>query len=102
MPSWLVHAHHPIAAAFGNTFVYAAPATAYSVDALLLGDLVLRGVEGPAFGLVRVFDRQAVALTVNMPSSGAETYRHELTQGTLQRWSGDESAAEREVARASA
>jgi len=94
------HAHHAISAAFGGALCYAAPATAYSVDVLLLSEMVLRGVHGPGFGLVGVFDRQAVALTVNMPSSGAETYRHTLTEETLRRWSGDESVAEREVAAA--
>jgi 3',5'-cyclic-AMP phosphodiesterase len=94
------HAHHAITAAFGGAFCYAAPASAYTVDALLLGELILRGIHGPAFGLVRVFDRRAVALTVSMPSSGAETYRYPLTEDTLRRWSGDEAAAEAEVAAA--
>ena len=72
------------------------------MDALLLGALILRGLHGPAFGLVRVFDRRAVALTVSMPSSGAETYLYSLTEDTLRKWSGDQAAAEAEVAAATA
>jgi 3',5'-cyclic AMP phosphodiesterase CpdA len=87
------HAHHAITAAFGGAFCYAAPATAYSVDPLLLGNCTLRGVQGAGFGLVRVFDGRAVALTVSMPSSGEETYRHELTDQVVRRLVGAATAA---------
>jgi 3',5'-cyclic AMP phosphodiesterase CpdA len=87
------HAHHAITAAFGGAFCYAAPATAYSVDPLLLGQRTLRGVLGGGYGLIRVIDRRAVALTVSMPSSGAETYRHELADAVVQRLIGAAAAA---------
>jgi Icc protein len=87
------HAHHAITAAFGGAFCYAAPATAYSVDPLLLANRTLRGVHGAGFGLVRVFDGRAVALTVSMPSSGQETYRHELSDEALKRLVGEAPVA---------
>jgi 3',5'-cyclic-AMP phosphodiesterase len=87
------HAHHAITAAFGGAFCYAAPATAYSVDPLLLANRTLRGVQGAGFGLVRVFDGRAVALTVSMPSSGQETYRHELSDEALKRLVGEAPVA---------
>ena len=60
------HAHHAITAAFGGAFCYAAPATAYTVDPLLLEQRTLRGVQGAGFGLIRVIDGRAVALTFSM------------------------------------
>ncbi|MBV9578516.1 MAG: metallophosphoesterase [Chloroflexi bacterium] len=87
------HAHHAITAAFGGAFCYAAPATAYSVDPLLLEQRTLRGVEGSGFGLIRVVDGRAVALTVSMPSAGVETYRHDLNDAVVQRLIGAAAAA---------
>ena len=88
------HAHHAIASAFGGVFCYAAPATAYSVDPLVLDECVLRGVQGSGFGVVRVFDGRAVALTISMPSSGQQTYRHELSDEAVQRMVGAAIAAD--------
>jgi Icc protein len=79
------HAHHAISSAFGGALCYAAPATAYTVDPLLLESRTLRGVQGAGFGLIRIVDGRAVALTVTLPSSGQQTYRHELTDDVLQR-----------------
>jgi Icc protein len=79
------HAHHAISSAFGGAVCYAAPATAYTVDPLLLEGRTLRGVQGAGFGLIRIVDGRAVALTVTLPSSGQQTYRHELTDDVLQR-----------------
>jgi 3',5'-cyclic-AMP phosphodiesterase len=87
------HAHHAIATAFGGVLCYAAPATAYSVDPLLLEHRTLRGVEGSGFGLARVFDGQMVTLTVAMPSDGRETYRHELDDTVLSRLIGESVVA---------
>lgn len=87
------HAHHAISSAFGGAFCYAAPATAYSVDPLLLENRILRGVQGSGFGVIRIVDDRAVALTVSMPSSGQETYRHELDETALQQLVGPASAA---------
>jgi Icc protein len=87
------HAHHAIATAFGGVLCYAAPATAYSVDPLLLEHRTLRGVEGSGFGLARVFDGQMVTLTVAMPSDGRETYRHELDDKVLSRLIGESVVA---------
>ncbi|HEY1295221.1 MAG TPA: metallophosphoesterase [Chloroflexota bacterium] len=87
------HAHHTITAAFGGAFCYAAPATAYTVDPLLLEQRTLRGVQGGGFGLIRVFDGRASAVTVTMPSSGAETYRHELSDAVVQRLTDATAAA---------
>ncbi|HLZ27152.1 MAG TPA: metallophosphoesterase [Chloroflexota bacterium] len=87
------HAHHAITAAFGGAFCYAAPATAYTVDALQLANCTLRGVQGSGFGLVRVFDGRAVALTVSMPTAGHETYRQELSGEVLQRLNGEATVA---------
>jgi 3',5'-cyclic AMP phosphodiesterase CpdA len=87
------HAHHAISAAFGGAFCYAAPATAYTVDPLLLEQRTLRGVQGGGFGVIRVLDRRAVALTFAMPSSGTETYRHELDDAVVQRLTGASVAA---------
>jgi 3',5'-cyclic-AMP phosphodiesterase len=86
------HAHHAISASFAGVLCYAAPATAYSVDPLLLEEGTLRGVHGGGFGLIRVFDRQAVALTIAMPSAGGETYRMQITNEVLARWSGSDEA----------
>lgn len=82
------HAHHAISAAFGGAFCYAAPATAYTVDPLLLQQRTLRGVQGGGFGLIRVLDHRAVALTLVMPGSGVETYRHQLDDAVVQRLTG--------------
>jgi Icc protein len=82
------HAHHAITSAFGGAFCYAAPAIAYTVDPLVLATSTLRGIEGAGFGVVRVFDGRAVAVTISMPSNGAETYRHELTDEVVQRYVG--------------
>ena len=87
------HAHHAISASFGGVLCYAAPATAYTVDPLVLGQLTLRGVQGGGFGVLRVFDHQAVALTVPTPGSGEETYRMQLSEEVLRRWSGDSAVA---------
>ncbi len=87
------HAHHAITAAFGGAFCYAAPATAYTVDPLLLEQRTLRGVQGAGFGLIRVIDGRAVALTFSMPSSGVETYRHDLNDAVVQRLIGATAAA---------
>ena len=87
------HAHHPITAAFGDAFCYAAPATAYSVDPLLLEQRTLRGVQGGGFGLIRVVNGRAVALTVSLPSSGIETYRHDLNDAVVHRLIGAQPAA---------
>jgi Icc protein len=89
------HAHHAITAAFGGAFCYAAPAIAYTVDPLVLAKCTLRGIQGAGFGVVRVFDGRAVAVTVPMPSSGQETYRHELTDEALQRFVGRPELAPR-------
>jgi Icc protein len=86
------HAHHAIASAFGGAFCYAAPATAYTVDPLVLERRVLRGVQGSGFGLIRIVDRRAVALTISMPSSGAETYRQEPDDAALKRLVGEPAA----------
>jgi Icc protein len=82
------HAHHAISAPFGGVFCYAAPATAYTVDPVLLEQRTLRGIQGSGFGLIRVIDRRAVALTINLPGSGEETYRHHLTDDVVNRLSG--------------
>jgi 3',5'-cyclic AMP phosphodiesterase CpdA len=87
------HAHHAIASAFAGTLCYAAPATAYSVDPLPLEQRTLRGVEGSGLGLIRVIDRQAVALTISLPSDGRQTYRHELDDRVLSRLTGESVVA---------
>jgi 3',5'-cyclic AMP phosphodiesterase CpdA len=87
------HAHHGISATFAGVLCFAAPATSYIVDPLVLTEQTLRGLEGGGFGVIRVFDRHAVALTLPMPGSGAETYRMQLSDEVLQRWSGTAVAA---------
>jgi 3',5'-cyclic-AMP phosphodiesterase len=87
------HAHHGIASAFGGTFCYAAPATSYTVDPLVLERRILHGVRGSGFALIRIVDGRAVALTISMPSSGAETYHHELDDAALERLVGAPVAA---------
>jgi 3',5'-cyclic AMP phosphodiesterase CpdA len=87
------HAHHAIASAFAGVLCYAAPATAYSVDPLLLEQRTLRGVEGSGFGLVRVIDGHVVALTIAMPSDGRQTYRHDLDDRVLSRLIGESVVA---------
>jgi 3',5'-cyclic AMP phosphodiesterase CpdA len=87
------HAHHAIASTFGGVLCYAAPATAYSVDPLVLGQRTLRGVEGSGFGLIRVIDRRVVALTIAMPSEGRQTYRHDLDDRVLNRLVGESVVA---------
>lgn len=82
------HAHHAITAAFGGAFCYAAPAIAYIVDPLQLDKATLRGYQGAGFGVVRIFDGRAVAVTISMPSSGQETYRNKLTDEVMQRFVG--------------
>ncbi|MBV8717761.1 MAG: phosphodiesterase [Chloroflexi bacterium] len=87
------HAHHAIATAFGGVLCYAAPATAYTVDPLLLEQRTLRGVEGSGFGLVRIFEGQMVSLTVALPSEGRQTYHHELDDRVLNRLIGESVVA---------
>ena len=87
------HAHHAIATAFAGVLCYAAPATAYTVDPLLLEQRTLRGVEGSGFGVVRVFEKQMVTLTVSMPGDGRQTYRYELDDSALKRLTGASVAA---------
>jgi 3',5'-cyclic AMP phosphodiesterase CpdA len=87
------HAHHAIASVFAGALCYAAPATAYSVDPLLLEQRTMRGFEGSGFGLIRVFDRKVVAVTIAMPSSGRQTYRHELDDRVLSRLVGESALA---------
>ena len=83
------HAHHAIATSFGGVLCYAAPATAYTVDPLLLERRTLRGVEGSGLGLIRVIDKQVVSLTISMPSDGRQTYFHELDDQLLGRLVGE-------------
>ena len=87
------HAHHPIASVFAGVLCYAAPATAYNVDPLMLSDGVVRGVEGTGFGLVRVVGKRAAATTVALPSAGRETYRTQVGDDLLRRWLGQEPRA---------
>lgn len=87
------HVHHAIATAIGGVLCYAAPATAYTIDPLVLEQRTLRGVEGSGFGIVRVFEKQMAALTISMPSEGRQTYRHELDDRALSRLTGEPVSA---------
>lgn len=87
------HAHHAIASTFAGVLCYAAPSMAYTVDPLVVHDRLLRGVEGPGFGLVRVVGKRAAATTVALPSAGRETYRTLVDDDLLRRWLGQEAAA---------
>jgi hypothetical protein len=79
------HAHHPISGVFGGVLCFAAPATAYTVDALA-GGSTIRGVEGPGFGLVHVYGRTAVASAVAVASGQRELYKHVVSAEVLSRW----------------
>jgi 3',5'-cyclic AMP phosphodiesterase CpdA len=87
------HAHHAIASAFAGVLCYAAPATAYSVDPLLLEQRTLRGLEGSGFGVIRVIDRRVAAVTIAMPSDGRQTYRHDLDDRVVSRLIGESVVA---------
>jgi predicted MPP superfamily phosphohydrolase len=86
------HAHHAITAAFGGAVCYAAPATAYTIDPLLLERRTLRGVQGGGFGLIRhstalLYAAEAAASgkyelrTAGEPSFGAQTV-HPVNSGS--------------------
>jgi Icc protein len=86
------HAHHPISGAFAGVLCFAAPATAYTVDALA-GGSTIRGVDGPGFGLVHLYGRTAVASAVAVSSGQRELYRHEVSPEVISRWTSKTRAA---------
>jgi hypothetical protein len=80
------HTHHSISATFGGALLFAAPATAYSIDPLQLTSMTLVGQQGAGFNILRVFDGRAVGWTVAMPATGEQTYRIKLDESILKRW----------------
>jgi 3',5'-cyclic-AMP phosphodiesterase len=81
------HAHHPIVGSLAGVPCFAAPATAYTVDPLTAG-MMLRGVEGPGFGVVHLYSRAMVASAVALPTTQRELYQHELSEEVVRRWTG--------------
>lgn len=81
------HAHHPIAGSFAGVLCFAAPATAYTVDPLA-GDSSIRGVEGPGFGLVHLYERTAVASAATLSADPRELYVHQVSPDVISRWTG--------------
>jgi len=79
------HAHHPIAGMFAGRLCFSAPATAYTVDALV-ADNRLRGVEGPGFGLVQIYDRTVVGSAIHLPADARELYEEQIDEEVLRRW----------------
>jgi Icc protein len=79
------HAHHPISGAFAGVLCFAAPATAYTVDALA-GGSTIRGIEGPGFGLLHLYGRTAVASAVALTSDPRELYMHDVSPEVIRRW----------------
>lgn len=80
------HVHHPTWAVLDGIPCASAAATAYTVDPLAQGS-VIRGIEGPSFGLVQMYGRTMVSTAVTLPSTQRELVNHEVTEEQVRRWS---------------
>jgi 3',5'-cyclic AMP phosphodiesterase CpdA len=80
------HAHHATWATLEGIPCASAASTAYTADPLEQGKII-RGIEGPGFGLIQLYGRTMVSTAITLPSLQREVSNHEMSEENLRRWS---------------